>query len=35
MRSMVSKAFDQIKETGKAKLFKTDSTEYGDGDQKT
>ncbi len=34
MRSMVAKAFDQIKETGKVFLFKTDSDKYGDGEQK-
>lgn len=34
MRSVVHKAFGQIKETGKIKLFKSYSTEYGDGEQK-
>ncbi|HWQ82380.1 MAG TPA: ADP-glyceromanno-heptose 6-epimerase [Ignavibacteria bacterium] len=34
MRSIVHKCFGQIKETGKAKLFKSDSKEYKDGDQK-
>jgi len=34
MRSVVNKAFYQIKETGKARLFKSYSDKYGDGDQK-
>jgi ADP-L-glycero-D-manno-heptose 6-epimerase len=34
MMSVVNKCFYQIKETGKARLFKTTSTEYGDGEQR-
>lgn len=34
MRSIVNKCFLQIKETGKAKLFKSTSEKYGDGEQK-
>ncbi|MBN1633869.1 MAG: ADP-glyceromanno-heptose 6-epimerase [Ignavibacteria bacterium] len=34
MRSVVNKAFYQIKETGKARLFKSYSDKYGDGEQK-
>lgn len=34
MRSIVNKAFYQIKETGKARLFKSYSDNYKDGDQK-
>ncbi len=34
MRSVVHKAFGQIKETGKVKLFKSYRDEYGDGEQK-
>jgi ADP-L-glycero-D-manno-heptose 6-epimerase len=34
MRSMVNKAYSQIKETGKLKLFKSDKKEYEDGEQK-
>lgn len=34
MRSMVLKAYEQIKETGKVKLFKSDRVEYKDGEQK-
>jgi ADP-L-glycero-D-manno-heptose 6-epimerase len=34
MRSIVNKAFYQIKETGKARLFKSYSDKYGDGEQK-
>jgi ADP-L-glycero-D-manno-heptose 6-epimerase len=34
MCSVVFKCFNQIKENGKAKLFKTTSEEYGDGEQK-
>jgi len=34
MRSIVNKAFYQIKETGKARLFKSYSDKYKDGDQK-
>jgi ADP-L-glycero-D-manno-heptose 6-epimerase len=34
MRSVVHKAFGQIKETGKVKLFKSYKNEYGDGEQK-
>ena len=33
MRSMVNKAFDQIKETGKLKLFRSLKPEYKDGEQ--
>ncbi len=32
MRSLVNKAFDQIKETGKLKLFKSANPEYADGE---
>lgn len=32
MRSLVNKAFDQIKETGKIKLFKSHNPEYADGE---
>ena len=34
MRSMILKSFEQIKETGKVKLFKSNDTEYTDGGQK-
>lgn len=34
MRSLVSKGFEQIKESGKIKLFKSYSEKYGDGEQK-
>ncbi len=34
MRSMVNKAYDQIKQTAKMKLFKSDKKEYADGEQK-
>jgi ADP-L-glycero-D-manno-heptose 6-epimerase len=34
MRSIVNKCFTQIKETGKARLFKTTSEDYGDGGQR-
>jgi len=34
MQSIVSKAYKQIKEKGKARLFKSYSKEYGDGEQK-
>lgn len=34
MQSIVSKAFKQVKETGKIKLFKSYSKEYGDGEQR-
>ena len=34
MMSVVNKCFYQIKETGKARLFKTTSPEYGDGEQR-
>lgn len=34
MRSMVLRAFEQITETGKVKLFKSDRPEYADGEQK-
>lgn len=34
MRSMVHKAFCQVKETGKARLFKSTSPDYGDGEHK-
>lgn len=33
MRSMVNKAYDQIKETGKLKLFRSLKQEYKDGEQ--
>lgn len=32
MRSLVNKAFDQIKKTGKIKLFKSHNPEYADGE---
>ena len=34
MRSVVHKCFQQIKETGQARLFKTTASQYGDGEQK-
>lgn len=34
MQSIVSKAYKQVKETGKIRLFKSDSKEYSDGEQK-
>lgn len=34
MASMVFKAYNQIKDTGKVKLFKSDNSEYKDGEQK-
>ncbi len=34
MQSIVSKAYKQAKETGRIKLFKSYSKEYGDGEQK-
>jgi len=34
MQSIVSKAYKQVKENGKARLFKSYSKEYGDGEQK-
>ena len=34
MKSIVNKCFHQIKETGKARLFKSSSKEFGDGEQK-
>ncbi|MBM4157602.1 MAG: ADP-glyceromanno-heptose 6-epimerase [Ignavibacteria bacterium] len=34
MLSVVNKAFNQIKETGKARLFRSYSSDYGDGEQK-
>ena len=34
MRSLVHKAYEQVLETGKIKLFKSDHPDYGDGDQK-
>lgn len=34
MRSMVNKAYSQIKNTGKLKLFKSDTKEYENGEQK-
>ncbi|MDQ3018971.1 MAG: ADP-glyceromanno-heptose 6-epimerase [Bacteroidota bacterium] len=34
MRSVVNKCFHQVKETGKAKLFKSINPEYKDGEQK-
>jgi ADP-L-glycero-D-manno-heptose 6-epimerase len=34
MKSVVNKCFHQIKETGKARLFKSSSKEFGDGEQK-
>lgn len=33
MRSMVHKAFEQIKDTGKVKLFKSNNPDYKDGEQ--
>lgn len=33
MRSMVLKSFEQIQETGKVKLFKSNNPDYGDGEQ--
>ena len=33
MRSVLHKAFEQIKETGKARLFKSANTKYKDGEQ--
>lgn len=33
MRSVVHKAFEQIRDTGKAKLFKSNHPDYGDGEQ--
>jgi ADP-L-glycero-D-manno-heptose 6-epimerase len=33
MRSVIAKAYKQVKETGKIKLFKSYKKEYGDGDQ--
>lgn len=32
MRSLINKAFDQIKESGKLKLFKSAHADYGDGE---
>jgi len=34
MRSVVHKAFEQVKDTGKVKLFKSRKAEYKDGEQK-
>ncbi|MCD4829758.1 MAG: ADP-glyceromanno-heptose 6-epimerase [Candidatus Cloacimonetes bacterium] len=34
MRSMVVKAFEQIRDTGKVKLFRSDHEDYADGEQK-
>jgi ADP-L-glycero-D-manno-heptose 6-epimerase len=34
MRSVVNKAYDQINETGKVKLFKSENSLYKDGEQK-
>lgn len=34
MRSMVIKAYEQIKKTGKVKLFKSNDPDYADGEQK-
>jgi ADP-L-glycero-D-manno-heptose 6-epimerase len=34
MRSIVHKAYEQIRDTGKVKLFKSNSPEYKDGEQK-
>ena len=34
MRSVVNKAYDQIKETGRVKLFKSENPLYKDGEQK-
>lgn len=34
MRSVIHKAFEQIKETGKVKLFKSYNADYKDGEQK-
>ncbi|MEO8666402.1 MAG: ADP-glyceromanno-heptose 6-epimerase [Ignavibacteria bacterium] len=33
MRSVANKCFDQVKETGKAKLFKSENPDYKDGEQ--
>ncbi len=33
MRSMVLKSFEQIQESGKVKLFKSNNSDYGDGEQ--
>jgi ADP-L-glycero-D-manno-heptose 6-epimerase len=34
MRSVVHKAFEQIRDTGKVKLFKSENPDYKDGEQK-
>ena len=34
MRSVVHKAYDQVRDTGKVKLFKSRNPEYNDGEQK-
>jgi len=34
MRSMVHKAFEQIRETGRVRLFKSDRPEFADGEQR-
>ena len=34
MRSLVNKAFDQVRETGKIRLFKSYKPMFGDGEQK-
>jgi ADP-L-glycero-D-manno-heptose 6-epimerase len=34
MRSVVSKAYDQVKSTGKVRLFKSEHPDYKDGEQK-
>lgn len=34
MRSVVNKCYEQIKQTGKARLFKSENPEYKDGEQK-
>ena len=34
MRSMVHKAFEQIRETGRVRLFRSDRPEFADGEQR-
>ena len=34
MRSMVCRSYEQIRDTGKVKLFKSDRSDYADGEQK-
>lgn len=34
MRSMVCRAYEQIRDTGKVRLFRSDRPDYGDGEQK-